>query len=150
MDELQEDMSGEEELYKLRGKTLQVYLYMLRKGRGKAIGVRELQRALGFSSPSVAHHHLEKLQEMKLVSKDESNRYRVLEKVDVGILRMFVMIGGRLIPRLVFYAVFLTALLTLYIAQNLSNINLHAVALGGLAAIFFWIETIRLWRHRIW
>ena len=148
MNELQENMSGEEELYKLRGKTLQVYLYMLR--RRKAIGVRELQRALGFSSPSVAHHHLEKLREMKLVSKDESNRYRVLEKVDVGILRMFVVIGGRLIPRLVFYAVFLTALLAFYVIQNLSNIDLHAIALGGFAAAFFWIETIRLWRHRVW
>jgi len=146
--ELQEDMSVEEELYKLRGKTLQVYLYMLR--RRKPIGVRELQRALGFSSPSVAHHHLEKLREMKLVSKDESNRYRVLEKVDVGILRMFVLVGGRLIPRLVFYAVFLTALLAFYIIQNLSNIDLHAIALGGLAALFLWIETIRLWRHRVW
>jgi len=142
------DMSGGEELYKLRGKTLQVYLYLLR--RGDAIGVRELQRALRFSSPSVAHHHLEKLREMKLVSKDEANRYRVLEKVDVGILKMFVVVGGKLIPRLIFYAVFLTALLTLYMIQNFPDVNLHAVTLGGFAALFFWIETIRLWRHRSW
>jgi len=141
-------MSGEGELYKLRGKTLQVYLYLLR--RGEAVGVRELQRALGFSSPSVAHHHLEKLKEMRLVSKDEANRYKVLEKVDVGILKMFILVGGRLIPRLIFYAVFLTALLTLYIIQSIPDINLHATVMGGLAAAFFWIETIRLWRHTSW
>ncbi len=141
-------MSGEGELYKLRGKTLQVYLYLLR--RGEAVGVRELQRALGFSSPSVAHHHLEKLKEMRLVSKDEANRYKVLEKVDVGILKMFILVGGRLIPRLIFYAVFLTALLTLYIIQSIPDINLHATVMGGLAAAFFWVETIRLWRHTSW
>jgi DNA-binding transcriptional ArsR family regulator len=102
-------MEREDELYKLRGKTLQVYIYMLRAGR--PVGVRELQRALGFSSPSVAHHHLEKLREMGLVLRDEGNRYLVQEKVDVGILKMFVLVGGRLIPRMVFYAVFITTLL---------------------------------------
>jgi Uncharacterized protein conserved in archaea len=86
-------MEREDELYKLRGKTLQVYIYMLRAGR--PVGVRELQRALGFSSPSVAHH-LEKLREMGLVLRDEGNRYLVQEKVDVGILKMFVLVGAGL------------------------------------------------------
>ena len=45
--------------YELRGKTLKVYLYILRQG--KAVGVREVQRELGLSSPSVAFHHIEKL-----------------------------------------------------------------------------------------
>jgi len=86
-------LAKEEELYKLRGKTLQVYIYLLRRGEG--VGVRELQRKLGFSSPSIAHHHLEKLREMGLVSKDQSGRYVVSEKVDVGILKMFMVIGGK-------------------------------------------------------
>ncbi len=141
-------MSLEDELYKLRGKTLQVYLYLLRTG--KPVGVRELQRVLGFSSPSIAHHHLEKLREMGLVSKDEGNRYKIQEKVDVGILKMFVLVGGKLIPRMIFYAVFITTLLALHVAQTLPNVNLHAIALGGFASIFFWIETIRVWRHQAW
>lgn len=141
-------MSKESELYKLRGKTLQVYVYMLRKR--SPIGVRELQRALGFSSPSVAHHHLEKLREIGLVAKDETGRYRVLEKVDVGVLKMFMVIGGLLIPRFIFYAVFLTTLLILYIIQNLGNLNPYAIAFGAFSSIFFWIETIRVWRHRLW
>ena len=141
-------MGRGDELYKLRGKTLQVYIYLLRAGR--PVGVRELQRALGFSSPSVAHHHLEKLREMGLVLKDEGNRYLAQEKVDVGILKMFVLVGGRLIPRMVFYAVFITTLLMLYVAQSFPNLSLHALALGGLSSLFFWIETIRIWRHRAW
>ena len=141
-------MGDSGEIYKLRGKTLQVYLYLLR--RGEAIGVRELQRILGFSSPSVAHHHLEKLKDMGLVSRDDRGRYRVVEKVDIGVLKMFVMIGGRLIPRMIFYAVFITTLLILYLARNIPSPDPHATALGILASLFLWIETIRLWRHRLW
>ena len=39
-----------------------MYLYLLRHGR--AMGVREIQKALDFSSPSVAFHHLDKLVEL--------------------------------------------------------------------------------------
>ncbi len=141
-------MTEREEIYKLRGKTLQVYLYMLR--RGEPLGVRELQRALGFSSPSVAHHHLEKLKDMRLVSRDERGRYLAVEKVDIGVLKLFVMIGGRLVPRMLFYAVFLTALLTLYLMRSFPILDLHAAAIGALSSIFFWIETARLWRHKLW
>ena len=141
-------MAEREEIYKLRGKTLQVYLYMLR--RGEPLGVRELQRALRFSSPSVAHHHLEKLKDMKLVSRDERGRYMVVEKVDIGILKLFVMIGGKLVPRMLFYAVFLTALLTLYLIRSFPSPDLHAIAIGALSSIFLWIETVRLWRHKLW
>ncbi|MEM3114842.1 MAG: hypothetical protein QXY72_06865, partial [Nitrososphaerota archaeon] len=97
-------MMSREELYDLRGKTLQVYLLLLR--RGKPLGIREVQRELGFSSPSIAYHHLEKLKEMKIVVKDELGRYSVSEKVDVGILKMFIVVGGRFLPRFLFYAVF--------------------------------------------
>jgi len=133
----------------LKGKTLIVYWHLLRSS-SSPVGVREVQRALGFSSPSVAHHHLEKLKDMGLVSRDERGRYRVVEKVDIGILKMFVMIGGRLIPRMIFYAVFITTLLILYLARNIPSPDPHAAALGILASLFLWIETIRLWRHRLW
>lgn len=115
-----------------------------------AIGVRELQRALGFSSPSVAHHHLEKLREMGLISRDEVGRYRVSEKVDVGVLKMFVIIGGKLVPRFLFYAVFFTSFLLLYIWQSFPMLDPNVLAIGCLASIFLWYEAIRLWRHELW
>ncbi|MBT7914802.1 hypothetical protein HN588_12945, partial [Candidatus Bathyarchaeota archaeon] len=37
----------------LKGKTLLVYMHMLKKP-GTKVGVREVQRDLGFSSPSVS------------------------------------------------------------------------------------------------
>ena len=87
---------------------------------------------------------------MGLASKDQSGRYIVSEKVDVGILKMFMVIGGKLVPRLVFYAVFTTTLTVLYILQNLQNLNPYAFSFGAISSIFFWFETIRLWRHRLW
>lgn len=44
---------------KLKGKTLLVYWYLLKHG-SSPLGVRHIQRELGFSSPSIASHHLEK------------------------------------------------------------------------------------------
>jgi len=52
----------------LKGKTLKVYWYMLQQP-SRSVGVREIQRALRFSSPSVALHHLEKLEDLGLVQK---------------------------------------------------------------------------------
>ena len=40
----------------LKGKTLLVYMYLI-KSKDPAVGVREVQRALGFSSPSVSYHN---------------------------------------------------------------------------------------------
>ena len=48
--------------YALRGKTWKVYWVLLKVGR--PMSVRELQKALNFSSPSVAQHHLERLRDL--------------------------------------------------------------------------------------
>lgn len=47
----------------LKGKTLLVYMHILKAGH-ETVGVREVQRTLGFSSPSVAAYHLQKLQDL--------------------------------------------------------------------------------------
>jgi len=132
--------------YALRGKTLTVYLYLLK--HGKAIGVREIQKALRFSSPSVAFHHLDKLVELGVVEKDEYERYVLAKKVDVGILHSFVSIGGITLPRLGFYAAFFTTIAAAYVLLNRSSLDLYAVigTLGGSAV--FWYEAWRVWRRK--
>jgi predicted DNA-binding transcriptional regulator len=130
----------------LKGKTLQVYTYMIKKK--EPVGVREVQRDLGFSSPSVANYHIEKLIELALVSQDEYGRYFVVQKVQVGVLQAFVNIGGLAVPRLSFFAAFFTTLLIAYVVLNPDDLNVHAIgfALAGTAA--FWFETIRTWHKR--
>lgn len=130
----------------LKGKTLQVYMYMVKKK--EPVGVREVQRDLVFSSPSVANYHIEKLVELSLVEQDEYGRYFVVQKVQVGVLQAFVSIGGYNIPRLSFFAAFFTTMLIAYVALNFENLNVYAIgfALAGSAA--FWYETIRVWVKR--
>jgi predicted DNA-binding transcriptional regulator len=130
----------------LKGKTLQVYMYMVKKK--EPVGVREVQRDLGFSSPSVANYHIDKLVGLALVTQDEYGRYYVMQKVQVGVLQAFVNIGGLAIPRLSFFAAFFTTMLIAYIALNLDNLNIYAIgfALAGTGA--FWYETIRVWIKR--
>ncbi len=132
--------------YELRGKTLQVYLYLLKYGR--AVGVREIQKELGFSSPSVAFHHLDKLVDLGVVEKDQYARYVLARKVDSGILHSFVSIGGLTLPRLGFYAAFFSTIAFAYLLFNRNSLDLYALlgTVGGVAV--FWYEAWRVWRRK--
>jgi hypothetical protein len=130
----------------LKGKTLQVYLYMLK--RRDPVGVREIQRDLGFSSPSVASYHIEKLVGLEIIGQDEYGRYFVIQKVQIGVLHAFINIGGLNIPRLLFFAAFFTTLLITYIILDLNNLNIHAIGFAVAGAAAFWFETFRVWRSK--
>jgi hypothetical protein len=82
--------------------TFCVYLYLLKARKGST---REVQRALGFSSPRLAAYHLEKLCELKLADKDAWGSYVAIPR-KFGILRFLILVKKWLIPRQVFYAVF--------------------------------------------
>ena len=143
-------MSGAEDKarvdYELRGKTLQVYLYLLKYG--KAVGVREIQKELGFSSPSVAFHHLDKLVNLKVVERDQYDRYVLAKKVDSGILHSFVSIGGFTLPRLGFYAAFFTTIAFAYVFANRSSLDLYAIIGTIFGSAIFWYEAWRVWRRK--
>lgn len=85
----------------LKGKTLQVYWYLL-QSRSSSVGPREVARSLGFSSPSVALHHLEKLQSLGLVEKSETGEYKLVREVRVGVLRSFIKLWRLWVPRYFF------------------------------------------------
>ena len=142
--------SRDEELLEaeLKGKTLLVYLYLLRSRRN-TVGVREVQRALGFSSPSVAAYHLNKLRELGLVESIRGD-YRLKRLVKVGVLRRFITIRGLLLPRLLFYAVLVTSMLITYLVQypQLTRRNVAAIVLGLVPAIILWYETLKTWREK--
>jgi len=130
----------------LRGRTLQAYLFILKSP--KSVGVRELQRALSLSSPSVAYHHLDKLIRMGLIDKDEYGEYKLVKSIGVDVLQAFTQIGKLLVPRFIFYAVFFTTLLVGYVSIFHSNLNPFALAFGIFASLFAWFETFRTWKRR--
>lgn len=134
----------------LKGKTLVVYWYMLQQP-SRSVGVREVQRALKFSSPSIAVHHLEKLEDLGLIRKKPTGEYVLEEEVKIGILRFFTRLGRFMVPRYLFYSVLFTTMLTTYtIICLLGHIlpNFYALMFGLVAAVAFWFETIRVWRAR--
>ncbi|MCS7123873.1 MAG: hypothetical protein NZ932_00425 [Candidatus Bathyarchaeota archaeon] len=117
----------------------------------RAVGVREVQRALKFSSPSIAVHHLEKLEELGLVKKKPTGDYVLKEEVKIGILQFFTRVGRFMVPPYLFYSVLFTIMLTTYTALCfLSQVwpNLYAFMFGLIAIAAFWIETIRIWRAK--
>jgi len=132
----------------LKGKTLEVYLFLLK--RRDSVGVREVQRSLGFSSPSVAFHHLEKLKNLGVVSKDESGQYSVVSNVDVSVLQAFVRVGRLILPRMLFYAAFFTTFTLLYVFASLPSLNAYVLILGLASSAAFWFEAVRVWLKKPW
>ena len=134
----------------LKGKTLLVYWYLLGSS-GSRVGVREVQRSLGFSSPSVAAYHLDRLCSLGLVEKNMTGEYFLVQEVKVGILRLFTKLGHFLVPRYLFYSVLFSTMLPAYVfLYGLSGSvhNVVALLFGSLACLILWYETIRLWRKK--
>ena len=134
----------------LKGKTLIVYWYLLQQST-HTVGVRELQRALGFSSPSIALHHLEKLQDLGLVGRTGTGEYVLEGEVKVGILRFFTRMGRFLVPRYLFYSVLFSTMLMTYLALCvIFHIvpSPYTLMFGVIATLVFWVETVRLWRAK--
>jgi len=103
----------------LRGNTLRVYWHMLT--HNKSVGVREVQRALNMSSPSVASHHLTKLVSLDLVEQLSDNTYKVKQIVKVGVLQNFIGFRGRFLPRYAFVAMFFTSYTLAYLVLSYSH-----------------------------
>lgn len=134
--------------YKLRGKAWNVYWLLLKTGQ--PMSVREVAKALRFSSPSVANHHLEQLIQIGLVERHEiGGNYGLVGEVKIGVLRHFVKFGRMMFPRYFFYAlfssVFYVSYLTLFV-ETLTRESLFIIAFGGIVSLIFWYEAIRFWR----
>ena len=131
----------------LKGNTLRVYVYALKKNR---VGVREVQRALGLSNASLAQYHLSKLKDLGLV-REENGEYEVMNEVKVDVMRDFLRIRTSLIPRFVFYAVFFTILAGYMGGITVTEYSGLQSRRGSppsscVACGIFWYETLRAWR----
>ncbi len=130
----------------LKGKTMSVYALLLTKG---AMGVREVSRTLGFSSPSLALHHLTKLVDNDLVVKDPHGEYSVNRTVWVGSMSLFVKLGRRLLPRFLFLATLFSAMLVVYIAFFMSwpldGKDIMFISISLVATLLVINETRKTW-----
>ena len=96
----------------LEGTTFNVYSYVLKET--KPVGPRDVMRGANLSSPSVAYRHLQKLEDLGLIEKNEKGRYIIKEKAKIS---GYLWVGKTLVPRLIFYSLFFTGLLATEIAS---------------------------------
>ena len=141
------DLNRDKIVRNLNGRTLMVYFVLLNK---KSIGVRDLQRHLELSSPSVAKYHLEKLVNLKLV-ENRNGIYHLERKADLPLLTSWVLIGKRLIPRVIFAAIFFTSLFIGYIFYVYSYWNkdsLFVILFGTAIMIYSWLDVILQFKNK--
>lgn len=87
----------------LQGKVFQVYWYFFTHGHA---GVREIQKALNFSSTGTVAYQINKLLKAGIISKiDEEGKYSLNKELKIGILKLFIRIGNRVIPRISLYLI---------------------------------------------
>ena len=85
----------------LEGNTLSVYACIVRADG--PIGLRDVTRGAELSSTSVAHHHLQKLEVMGLIEKDNYGQYTLKKKAPI---EGHVWVGKNLMPQLLLYSFF--------------------------------------------
>lgn len=121
----------------LKGKTLRVYRFII--NQKNPARVRDMQRKLGFSSPSLVIYHLEKV-------KEEGLGY-IPDKV---LLKNLIRFKSALIPRYFFYFLFfslgLVIELTVFRPIIINKEYFIAITFTALATIVFAFETYSNWR----
>lgn len=129
----------------LKKSEIAVYWVVFEKG---PLGPREVQRFTNFTSPSKALYHLEKLKDMGILKKNSFGKYYVVKRVNSGILRFYLPVRNRLIPRALIYAVLVTLLNVILLLIFHGNVSLIFFTPSLLAVIIFWYETFDLWKMK--
>ena len=111
------ELPNEDIISSLTGIALRVFVYAVKKG--KNIGVRETQRDLGLKTASHAQYHLQRLEQIKLLERNDNNKYNLPEEYEnlrslkIGILTEIYVFKGWMIPSLGLFAGFLGASLVI-------------------------------------
>ena len=111
----------------LKGTTLKVYKFVFKSA--KPVRTYEVQRGLGFSSPSVAQYHLSKLREAGLVDESEEG-YSVNRVIFGSLLRIKRSIFQFQITCAILFASALVALLMIF--RLSAEVGLHVFTGGHL------------------
>jgi len=138
--------SGDKESADISGNTLTVYFYLLKKKQ--TCGVREIQRALGFSSPSSAYYHLEKLAHNNILTKDPYGNYKINGEAKVRLIDRFFVVRGFVFPKQLIYATATTLMclfFTLLFWKSFTPTVLLALLPGVVASIILWYDAAMLY-----
>lgn len=117
----------------LEGITLNVYLYVVKKG--KPVGPRDAVKGAHLSSPSVAYRHLEKLEELGYLQKNEYGEYVTKGKPHIS---GYVWIGKRMTPKMLVYSIVFMSILI----AELVILAVHFSVENDMFKIFFLLLTL--------
>jgi DNA-binding MarR family transcriptional regulator len=128
----------------LSGTTRRVYRYIYRRG---PVRLHEIQRELGFSSPSVADYHIQKLLNMKLIRErtgpdDQSVGYVAEEAIFEAMVRIRRTVIPLWTTATAFFGAGLIALLTLFRPASLSSSYLFSLIIAVAALSISVHETV--------
>lgn len=129
----------------IKGNTLKVYLYLLRNGPSE---LRDIQRGIGLSSPSLVSYHLGKLIDGGFAGKDQFGKYFAVKETSDKVLEGYSKMGSAIVPQMFFFALLFTILTAFFSFMALSNTGFTVYLIGICIAMIlvFWYETVRLWR----
>jgi hypothetical protein len=128
------------------GRTLRVFLYLVRKG---ASDLRDVQRDLGFSTASLASYHLGKLVEAGYVSQNEHGQYLATKDSEKVLLEGYSRVGAVLVPQLFFFSILFTVVVGFFAVMSLNYSSyVPLLVVTSLAMlVVLWYQTIRIWRR---
>ncbi len=132
---------------RLTGTTLRVYRYLYRSG--KPLGIRDVQRGLSLSSPSVAEYHVKKLFAMGLIKQEaegESSRFVVDRVVFENMIRIKRVLIPMQVAYVVFFGLALVLLLFLFRPSVLSGQYLFSIIVVAAACAVFVYQTVNTLR----
>jgi len=132
----------------ITGNALRIYLYLVTHGPSE---LREVQRGLDLSTPSLASYHLNRLIEARYVEQDEESRYVAVKESSTEILEGYSKIGTTLIPQFFFFSVLFTILAAFFSYKALTQpgFTVYLVGVSLAMVILLWYETMRLWRRLV-
>jgi len=122
----------------ISGGLAKVYFVLLRHGR--PIGVREVQRLAGISSPSSAKYRLDRLVELGFAEKVSGEYAAKVNKE--SLMSVYIGLLGSVVPRLIPYAAFSTALIVMY--YLLAKPPVEFIVVASVPTALLWMEGLRL------
>ncbi len=135
----------------LEGNTLSVYAYIVHTD--KPVGTRDVTRGAELSSTSVAHRHLQKLENLGLIEKNCYGDYILKEKASIN---GHVWVGKNLVPRLMFYSFFFLGAFAAEVSIILLSLVIKGLVIQSsfffltgmtaVAMVLFFVEGLSLYR----
>ena len=119
--------------------TASVFLYL--KNQNRPAGVREVQKALNFNSPSTAYWHLNKLRDNGIITQLQDDKYQVqesyqdLKKIPLTVTLDHYILAGKNIPEIIILLTFLISISVAIFLMILFGLWFHAALIGFLSII---------------